>query len=110
MALGISGVVTNVFAWRVGPSSDGRKGAQIDMLIDRADNMVNICEMKFSHNEYTVTKDDADSLHHKAERFVTETGCRKSVSFTMVTVSGIAHAGYWSEIHNSITSEELFKA
>ena len=110
MALGISGVVTNVFAWRVGPSADGRKGAQIDMLIDRADNMVNICEMKFSHNEYTVTKDDADSLHHKAERFVAETGCKKSVSLTMVTVSGIAHAGYWSEIHNNITSEELFKA
>ena len=110
MALGISGVVTNVFAWRVGPSADGRKGAQIDMLIDRADNMVNICEMKFSHNEYTVTKDNADSLHHKAERFVAETGCRKSVSLTMVTVSGIAHAGYWSEIHNNITSEDLFKA
>lgn len=110
MALGISGVVTNVFAWRVGPSADGRKGAQIDMLIDRADNMVNICEMKFSHNEYTVTKDDADSLHHKAERFIAETGCKKSVSLTMVTVSGIAHTGYWSEIHNSITSEDLFKA
>lgn len=99
-----------IVAWRVGPSADGKKGAQIDMLIDRADNMVNICEMKFSHNEYTVTKDDADSLHHKAERFVTETGCRKSVSLTMVTVSGIAHTGYWSEIHNNITSEDLFKA
>ena len=44
-----------------------------------------------SHNEYTVTKDDADSLHHKAERFIAETGCKKSVSLTMVTVSGIAH-------------------
>ena len=99
-----------IVAWRVGPSDDGKKGAQIDMLIDRADNMVNICEMKFSHNEYTVTKDDADSLHHKAERFIAETGCKKSVSLTMVTVSGIAHTGYWSEIHNSITSEDLFKA
>lgn len=59
---------------------------------------------------YTVTKDDADSLHHKAERFIAETGCKKSVSLTMVTVSGIAHTGYWSEIHNSITSEDLFKA
>ena len=106
MALGISGVVTNVFAWLVGPSADGKKGAQIDMLIDRADNLVNICEMKFSHNEYTVTKDDADNLHRMAERFVAETGCRKSVSLTTVTVAGIAHAGYWSEILNSITSED----
>ena len=53
-ALGISGVVTNVYAWRIGPTADGEAGAQIDMLIDRADNMVNLCEMKFSKNEYTV--------------------------------------------------------
>lgn len=46
----------------------------------------------------------------KAERFIAETGCKKSVSLTMVTVSGIAHTGYWSEIHDSITSEDLFKA
>lgn len=108
-ALGISGVVTNVYAWRIGPSADGEAGAQIDMLIDRADNMVNICEMKFSKNEYTVTKEDTDNLHHKAKRFVESVGKSKSVSLTMITTNGIAHAGRWGDIHNTVTAEDLFE-
>lgn len=108
-ALGISGVVTNVYAWRIGKSVDGEAGAQIDMLIDRADNMVNICEMKFSKTEYTVTKEDADSLHHKAKRFVESVGKGKSISLTMITVNGITHTGHWGDIHNNITAEDLFE-
>ena len=108
-ALGISGVVTNVYAWRIGKSADGEAGAQIDMLIDRADNMVNICEMKFSKTEYTVTKEDADSLHHRAMRFVESVGKGKSVSLTLITVNGIAHTGYWGDIHNTVTAEDLFE-
>ena len=108
-ALGISGVVTNVYAWRIGPTADGEAGAQIDMLIDRADNMVNLCEMKFSKNEYTVTSDDADSLHHKAKRFAESVGRGKSISLTMITVKGITHTGHWSDIHNTITAEDLFE-
>ena len=109
-ALGISGVVTNVYSWRIGPSMEGaRDGAQIDMLIDRADNMVNICEMKFSKNEYVVTQDDATSMANKAERFCQTVGHGKSISLTMVTVNGIAKTGYWGDIHNSITAEDLFR-
>lgn len=108
-ALGISGVVTNVYAWRTGPTKDGEAGAQIDMLIDRADNMVNICEMKFSKNEYTVTKEDADNLYHKAKRFVENVGKGKSVSLTMITMNGISHTGHWGDIHNNVTAEDLFE-
>jgi hypothetical protein len=109
-ALGISGVVTNVYSWRIGPSCEGaRDGAQIDMLIDRADNMVNICEMKYSKKEYVVTQDDSASLANMAERFSETVGSAKSISLTMITVNGIAKTAYWSDIHNSITAEDLFK-
>lgn len=108
-ALGISGVATNTYAWRTGTGKNGEAGAQIDMLIDRADNMVNICEMKFSKQEYVVTADDAKSLHHKAWRFVNEKGHGKSVCLTMITVSPISHTGYWGDIHQNITAEALFK-
>ena len=97
-----------VYSWHIGPTDYGEAGAQIDMLIDRADNMVNICEMKFSKNEYVVTKEDADSLHHKAKRFTESIGHRKSVSLTMITVNGISHTGYWGDIHNTVTAEDLF--
>ena len=109
-ALGISGVVTNVYSWRTSPSFKGaRDGAQIDMLIDRADNMVNLCEMKFSKKEYVVTQDDSISMANKAERFSQACGHGKSISLTMITVNGIAQTGYWSDIHNSITAEALFR-
>lgn len=110
MALGISGVVTNVYSWRIGPSFAGaRDGAQIDMLIDRADNMVNICEMKFSKKEYVVTLDDSISMANKAERFSQTVGYGKSICLTMITVNGIAKVGYWGDIHNNLTAEDLFK-
>ena len=108
-ALGISGVVTNVYTWRIGPTPDGEKGAQIDMLIDRADNMVNICEMKFSKQEYVVTSDDAMNMHHKAQRFINDKGKGKSVSLTMITVNGIARTAHWGDIQQSITANDLFK-
>ena len=110
MALGISGVVTNVYSWSIGPSFEGAgDGAQIDMLIDRADNMVNICDMKFSKKEYVVTLEDSKSMANKAERFSQTEGNGKSISLTMITVNGIAKVGHWGDIHNSITSEDLFK-
>lgn len=108
-ALGISGVVTNVYSWRVGPSSDGESGAQIDMLIDRADNMVNICEMKFSKFEFVVTSEVAMNLHHKAHRFINDKGKGKSVCLTMITVYGIAKTAHWGDIQQSITADDLFK-
>ena len=89
--------------------TDARDGAQIDMLIDRADNMVNICEMKYSKKEYVVTQDDSASLANKAERFSETVGSTKSITLTMITVNGIAKTAYWSDIHNSITAEDLFK-
>lgn len=108
-ALGISGVVTNIYSWRIGPSVDGANdGAQIDMLIDRADNMVNICEMKFSKKEYVVSQEDSLSMANKAERFVQTVGKGKSVNLTMITVNGLAKTGYWGDIHNSITADDLF--
>lgn len=108
-ALGISGVVTNVYSWRVGPSPDGESGAQIDMLIDRADNMVNICEIKFSKFEFVVTSEVAMNLHHKAHRFINDKGKGKSVCLTMITVYGIAKTAHWGDIQQSITADDLFK-
>lgn len=107
-ALGISGVVTNVFSWQTGPSSDGEEGAQIDMLIDRADNMVNICEMKYSNKPYVITSNDIQALRHKAERFAKAKGRGKSINLTMITANGLAHTGHWGEIHNEITAKDLF--
>ena len=109
-ALGISGVTTNVYSWRIGPSGkDANDGAQIDMLIDRADNMVNICEMKFSKKEYVVSLNDSLSIANKAERFSLHIKRKKTINITMVTVSGVAKTAHWNDIHSIVTANDLFK-
>ena len=109
-ALGISGVVTNVYSWRIGPSEPGAgDGAQIDMLIDRADNMVNICEMKFSKEEFVLKQKDHIEIANKAARFSAYIRRRKSINITLVTVNGVAKKEHWSDAHNVLTSDDLFK-
>lgn len=106
-ALGIGGVVSSVYSLNI-PPTELHRGAQIDMIIDRADNMVNICEMKYSNEEYVVTKDDALSIANKTSRLLEVMKKRKSVAITMVTVYGIAHTGYWNNVQNVVTADNLF--
>jgi len=108
-ALGISGVITTVYSWRTGPSEPGAgDGAQIDMLIDRADNMVNICEMKFSKDEYVITYDDHQKIVRRSVRFSAHIKHKKSINITLVTANGLSKTGHWNDAHNIITSEDLF--
>ena len=54
-------------------------GAQIDLIIDRRDRVINICEIKFSSSLYTITKAYADKLRQKITVFKTETGTQKAI-------------------------------
>ncbi len=84
--LGISGVFTTVSSWR---STNSEQGVQIDLIIDRRDNIINLCEMKFSINPYTISKKYASELRDKVGVFKAETNTRKSVFLTMITTYGI---------------------
>ena len=75
-ALQIGGVLTNMYAWRHAPTSAGDRGAQIDLLIDRNDGIVNLCEMKFCSGEYVL-----DAAVMKAYGFpLSRTSCRPGTS------------------------------
>lgn len=84
--LGISGVYTEVSPWR---SRQAEPGVQIDLLIDRNDRVINICEMKFSVTPYSITKVYADQLANKLMVFRTETNTRKTLFLTMITTFGL---------------------
>ena len=105
-ALGISGVHTESSPWS---SKQKNEGAQIDMLIDRADNIINICEMKFSEDEYTITSSYDKQLRHKMSVFREETKCRKTLHLTLVTTFGLLFNEYSGNIQKVITMEDLFK-
>lgn len=105
-ALGISGIQTSASSWR----ATSGQGAQIDLIIDRRDQVINLCEMKYSINPYVIDKKYADELRNKVGTFKTETNTRKSVFLTMITSFGVQpNMHSIGLVQNSITMDALFE-
>ena len=103
--LGISGVITEAYAFR---SSAQEDGCQIDLVIDRRDDTINLCECRFTMRPYELTIEDMADLERKRAVFLKETGTRKSIHLTMITSNGLVHNPYRNEIQSEITLDDLF--
>ena len=103
--LGILGVSTSTTSWR---SRDAIPGAQIDLLIDRRDGVINLCEMKYSKHPFVITKAEASELERKKSVFLMETGVKSAVHITMVTTWGLEKKGYFSIAQSEIALDDLF--
>ena len=101
-ALGIGGVLANVHSWR-------NEHAQIDLLIDRRDGIVNLCEMKYWSGPYTMTAKDAGDLASKKAAFKEGSKTRKAVHLTMVTSFGVRRNAYADCVQSFVTLDDLFK-
>ena len=108
-ALGISGVLTNVFAWRHEPDATYPWGTQIDLLLERADNVINVCEMKYTKGEFVIKADYEKDLNRKCETFAAVTGSKAAIHLTMVTAEGIAHNSHSGSVQSEVTLDDLFK-
>ena len=111
-ALGILGVTTETFGWyQIGKQmEDGeRRGAQIDMVLDRRDMSINICEMKFSMNEFEIDKDYNMNLRNKIEAFRLATNTQKTLALTMVTTFGVKKNKYGGIVNSQVVLDDLFK-
>ncbi len=104
-ALGISGVQTCASSWYSGSSSPK---AQIDLLIDRKDDTVNLCEMKFSRSEYEISSEEEKKLLRRLEVFQSETGTGKSIILTLVTPEGLKKNIHSDIIQSLIVLDDLF--
>jgi len=111
-ALGIGMVETFHGPWHyIPPKNAEGTGTQIDLLIDRKDATINLCEMKFSESEFTVDADYAKLLRQKKEVFKNVTKTRKNIFITMITTFGITDNSWSNDIvSNSLTIECLFLA
>lgn len=105
-ALGIAGVETQVSAWRSTSSADA---AQIDLVIDRRDATINLCEMKFSINPFAVDKKYNNVLFAKRGIFKSETETRKSVLITMITTFGLLQNSYAANMDNDLDMNIFFE-
>jgi len=108
-ALGIAGVRTSVSSWHHQADETYPKGAQIDLLIDRADGIINMCEMKFCDGAFAIDKGYAKALADKKQTFKAVTGTKKGVHLTFVTVDGVVHNSYWGDVQSEVTLDDLFK-
>ena len=107
-AIGISGVLTKVYSWRHVPNKANPDGAQIDLVIERADRVVNLCEIKFSRKPYVITKDYDQKLNFKSATFQEVTKTRLAPQVTMITTYGVSRNGYLSAFQSEVTMQDLF--
>lgn len=107
--LGIEAVQTTESVWRYVPGK-GQQGAQIDLLIDRDDHCINICEMKYSGSEFTIDKSYASDLKRKLDVFKEITKTRKSLFLTMITTYGVRNNAYHAGlVQKELTMDTLFE-
>lgn len=109
-ALGITDVLTEESAWRYQPPKGTKgQGAQIDLLLDRQDRTINVCEMKFSGDEFVIDKKYAEELDNKLNVFRLETGTKKTLFLTMITTYGVRKNSYYTgRVLREVKMEDLF--
>ncbi len=118
-ALGIDGTINTLCSWSYRPAKsiledetaddDLKQGAQIDLLIDRSDRTITICEMKYSQGEFEITKSYDTLLSRRLRIFQKVTGTKKSIVPTFITPNGLLNNVYSRRIPRQITSDQLFE-
>lgn len=84
-------------------------GAQIDLLIDRKDGVINVCEVKFVAGEFPIGAKYALELENKISVLREETQTEKSLHLTMITVSGVKRNEYSFLVHSEVRLDDLFR-
>lgn len=106
-ALQIGGIASNDSKWIV-PAEGKREGAQVDLIIERADNFVNLCEMKFYQDTFTLDKDEDEKLRHRITCVKEKMKKRQSLHVTLITTYGLTQGKYSSTITHVVTLDDLF--
>jgi len=108
-ALGISGVYSEISSWKY-VGKDEIPGAQIDLLIDRRDQVVNLCEAKFTDKEFSITKSYVADLRRKRSVFQMATGTKKNLFTTLITTyPAMKNRYYLEEIQSEVSMDALFR-
>lgn len=105
-ALGISGVSTEEYSWK---STQSKEGAQIDLVIDRRDGVINLCEMKYSTGLFVIDRKYDTVLKNKLAVFKSETHTTKALFLTMITTHGLKRNAYSLNVQNDLKMDVLFE-
>ncbi len=103
-SLGISGIETKEFAWR----SKAENGAQVDLVISRKDGVINLCEMKYTNEDYSIDADEYKKIQNRLAQFQKESGTKDAIHVTIVCGTGFKQNKYSGIIQNTILGDDLF--
>ena len=106
--LGIHAIATETSSWR-SLGDEIKKGTQIDLVIERSDRIINLCEIKFSEAPYTITKDYEMKLRERMTIFRESTGTRKSIVTTMITTYGMLRGLHSGVVQSEVVMDDLFE-
>ena len=107
--LGISGVITEENAWHCKADPDrGIVGSQIDLLIVRKDQVINLCEMKYADRDYTITKQVDQTIRDKINDLQICTGTKYAVYPTLITTYGLTDNVWSNNIVSVVVLDDLF--
>ena len=107
--LGISGVLTEEKSWSSkGNPEKGTGGTQIDLLIVRRDQIINLCEMKYSNSEYRLTEKVDSDIRRRIYNFKEETGTKYTIHPILITPYGLVDNSYAQNIQGVISMEDLY--
>lgn len=104
--LGISGIQTTVYSWA--SAADAKEGAQIDLIIKRADRIVNVCEMKYYDYVYVMKKKDKDDMERRLRAFKSENAVKGALHPVLVTTYGLHNNEYSHVFQQTVTFQDLF--
>lgn len=107
-ALGIEGVMTNIFSWNV-KANQYHPGTQIDLLFDRADNIIDVCEIKYAPQGYNMTAASLRNIRDKISVLSQYISSQKFVEPVMITSNGMNRNKYSEEVTHQITGASLFE-
>ena len=107
-ALGIRGVSTRQSSWSV-RGDDEKDGTQIDLLIERSDHIVNLCEMKFYGEDFSVNKAYYQKMNQRQKQLTEQIDRKGVVHATLVTTYGLKFNEYSGVFQRIVTMDDLFK-
>jgi hypothetical protein len=98
-------VIANTWSWRSGKK---KGGVQVDLIIDRSDGIIDLCEMKSVRREYRIDEHIHNDLIRKKDAFHDETGTRKGLRLVIVTTYGLVQNEYTDDVQQVVTMDDLF--
>lgn len=104
-SLGISGIETNEYAWR---SNNSEKGAQIDLVISRKDGVINLCEMKYTNEDYSIDEEEYGKIQNRLTQFQKETVTKDAIHVTLICGNGFKRNKYSGIAQNIVVGDDLF--